>query len=77
MLGADHKPAIGRQMPPPRRLLMIGVPELTFVAQDITADTFRGFEATTAATIGYVALALVVSGAMALLVRKWRGNHMA
>jgi His/Glu/Gln/Arg/opine family amino acid ABC transporter permease subunit len=58
-------------------VMMIGVPELTFVAQDITADTFRGFEATTAATIGYGALALVVSGAMALLVRKWRGNHIA
>jgi polar amino acid transport system permease protein len=40
--------------------MTIGVMELTFQTQEIAARTFRGFEAATAVTVLYIALAFVV-----------------
>jgi polar amino acid transport system permease protein len=40
--------------------MTIGLTELTFQTQEIEARTFRGFEAATAVTILYVALAFVI-----------------
>jgi polar amino acid transport system permease protein len=51
-------------------VMMIGLPEMTYVAQDIASETFRGFEASTAVTAAYVAIALLVSGGMGLLGRR-------
>lgn len=44
--------------------MTIGVTELTFSTQEIEAQTFRGFEAATAVTLMYVALAFIVVFAM-------------
>lgn len=44
--------------------MTIGVMELTFQTQEISSRTFRGFEAATAVTLLYIALAFVVVLAM-------------
>lgn len=46
--------------------MTIGVMELTFQTQEIAARTFRGFEAATAVTLLYVALAFIV-----VLLMRW------
>jgi polar amino acid transport system permease protein len=46
--------------------MTIGVMELTFQTQEISVRTFRGFEAATAVTILYVALAFLVVVLMSL-----------
>lgn len=46
--------------------MTIGVMELTFQTQEIAARTFRGFEAATAVTVLYIALALIV-----VLLLRW------
>jgi polar amino acid transport system permease protein len=53
-------------------VMMIGLPEMTYAAQDIASETFRGFEASSAVTAAYVAIALVLSGGMGLLGRSMR-----
>jgi len=52
--------------------LTIGVLELTAQSQQITEYTFQGFEAFTAATVLYVAIALVVTVAMHQVERRLR-----
>ena len=42
--------------------MLIGVQELTFQAQQIEADTFRGFEAATVVTAIYIMLAFGIAG---------------
>ena len=49
---------------------LIAVQDLTFQTQQINVETFRGFEAATAATALYVIVALVVIGSMTLLQRR-------
>ena len=51
-------------------VLTVGVQELTFMTQEIDSDTFRGFEAATAATIIYVVLCLSILNAVSLLERR-------
>jgi polar amino acid transport system permease protein len=48
-------------------VMLISVQELTFVMQKIGHETFRGFEAVTAATVMYLVLALLVVSAMSTL----------
>ncbi|AEH44424.1 polar amino acid ABC transporter, inner membrane subunit [Thermodesulfatator indicus DSM 15286] len=50
--------------------MTIGVAELTFVTQQIDAETFRGFEAATIVTILYIILTLTTSFIMSL-INKW------
>ncbi|OMH41226.1 amino acid ABC transporter permease [Desulfurobacterium indicum] len=50
--------------------MTIGVAELTFVTQQIDAETFRGFEAATIVTILYIFLTLTTSLIMSL-VNRW------
>jgi len=50
--------------------MTIGVSELTFVTQEIDAQTFRGFEAATIVTILYIFLTLLTSLIMAI-INKW------
>jgi len=54
--------------------MLLGIKELTFQTQNIDVETFRGFEAATAVTVIYLALALAIAGAMSLLGRRvaWR-----
>ena len=52
--------------------MTIAVTELTFQSQEIEARTFRGFEAATAVTLIYIALAFVVVFAMRRLERSFR-----
>ena len=54
--------------------MLLGIKELTFQTQNIDVETFRGFEAATAVTLIYLALALTISGAMTYLGKriKWR-----
>lgn len=52
--------------------MTIAVTELTFQSQEIEARTFRGFEAATAVTLIYIALAFVVVLAMRQLERALR-----
>ena len=54
--------------------MLLGIKELTFQTQNIDVETFRGFEAATAVTLIYLALALTISGAMTYLGNriKWR-----
>lgn len=49
--------------------MTIGVAELTFQSQAVEAQTFRGFEATSAATGIYLALSLIISAATNALER--------
>ncbi len=51
--------------------MTVGVAELTFSAQQIDADTFRGFEAATVVTILYVMLTLFTSFWMNILEAKF------
>ncbi len=48
-------------------LALIGIADLTFETQQINVDTFRGFEAATAATILYLLVAAVVIAVMTRL----------
>lgn len=48
-------------------VLTVGVQELTFMTQEIDSDTFRGFEAATAATVIYVILCLSILYVVSLL----------
>jgi His/Glu/Gln/Arg/opine family amino acid ABC transporter permease subunit len=41
--------------------MLIGVHELTFTSQEITQQTFRGFEAGTVVSVIYIALALAIA----------------
>jgi His/Glu/Gln/Arg/opine family amino acid ABC transporter permease subunit len=52
--------------------MTIGLTELTFATQEIEARTFRGFEAATAVTLLYVALACVIVGLAHLAERMAR-----
>ncbi|HLJ21800.1 MAG TPA: amino acid ABC transporter permease, partial [Stellaceae bacterium] len=49
---------------------LIAVEDLTYQTQEINVETFRGFEAATAATALYVIVALAVIGSMTLLQRR-------
>ena len=49
---------------------LIAVEDLTYQTQEINVETFRGFEAATAATVLYVLVAFAVIGAMTLLERR-------
>jgi polar amino acid transport system permease protein len=49
---------------------LIAVQDLTYQTQEINVETFRGFEAATAATALYVLVALAVIGAMTILQRR-------
>jgi polar amino acid transport system permease protein len=53
---------------------MIAVPDLTYQTQEINVETFRGFEAATAATVLYVLVAFSVIGSMTLLQRRVRAR---
>jgi polar amino acid transport system permease protein len=50
--------------------MLIGVQELTFQAQQIETDTFRGFEAASAVTSIYIVLAFAIVGAANWFERK-------
>ena len=50
---------------------LVAIQDLTFETQEINVQTFRGFEAATAATILYIILAMAVIGAMTLLQKRW------
>jgi polar amino acid transport system permease protein len=50
--------------------MLLGIKELTFQTQNIDVETFRGFEAATAVTLIYLALALLIAGTMTLLERR-------
>jgi polar amino acid transport system permease protein len=58
--------------------MTIAIPELTFQTQQIEAESFRGFEAATAATVAYLVVAAVIAfGALWLersLVRRRERN---
>lgn len=47
--------------------MTIAVQELTFQSQAVEAQTFRGFEATTIATLAYIALTLTITGLVYLV----------
>jgi polar amino acid transport system permease protein len=49
---------------------LIAVEDLTYQTQQINVETFRGFEAATAATALYVLVALAVIGSMTFLQRR-------
>jgi polar amino acid transport system permease protein len=51
-------------------VMLIGVQELTFQAQQIETDTFRGFEAASAVTSIYIVLAFAIVGAANWFERK-------
>ncbi|CAN1549336.1 HisM ABC-type amino acid transport system, permease component [Burkholderiaceae bacterium] len=51
-------------------VMLIGVQELTFQAQQIEADTFRGFEAATVVTAIYIMLAFGIAGGASWFERK-------
>lgn len=50
--------------------MTIAVEELTFQSQAVEAQTFRGFEATTAATVIYLVITLTLAGLLRLLERR-------
>jgi len=50
---------------------LVAIQDLTFETQEINVQTFRGFEAATAATLLYIVLAMAVIGAMTLAQRRW------
>ena len=52
--------------------MTVGVSELTWQAQQIESETFRGFEAMTAVTVIYLALSLTVAGGVRVLERLLR-----
>jgi len=51
-------------------IALIAIQDLTFQTQEINVETFRGFEAATAATVLYILVALVVIGVMLALQRR-------
>lgn len=51
-------------------VMLIGVQELTFQAQQIETDTFRGFEAASVVTLIYIVLAFAIVGAANWFQRK-------
>jgi len=51
--------------------MLIGVHDLTFVSQEITHQTFRGFEAGTVVSALYVAIALAIAAGMTGLQKLW------
>jgi polar amino acid transport system permease protein len=52
--------------------MVVGVADLTWQSQQIESLTFRGFEATTAATVLYLSLSLSISGLLNLVNRRLR-----
>ena len=52
--------------------MVVGVADLTWQSQQIESLTFRGFEATTAATVLYLSLSLTISGILNLTNRRLR-----
>lgn len=52
--------------------LTVGVPELTFMTQEIDSLSFRGFEAATAATAVYATLCLSILGVLHLFERAFK-----
>ncbi len=52
--------------------MVVGVADLTWQSQQIESLTFRGFEATTAATVLYLSLSLSISGLLNLTNRRLR-----
>jgi polar amino acid transport system permease protein len=50
--------------------MTIALVELTFQTQEIDAITYRGFEAATGITLIYIAINLVVAGALSLLEKR-------
>jgi polar amino acid transport system permease protein len=52
--------------------MAITAPELTWATQQIESLTFRGLEVTTLATVFYVALSLVMGGAIIMLEKYYR-----
>ena len=54
--------------------MLLGIEELTFQTQEIETQTFRGFEAATVVTALYLALAMVVVGAMSAVERALRAR---
>jgi polar amino acid transport system permease protein len=50
--------------------MTIGVAELTYQARQIESYTFKGFEAFFAATVLYLILSLVITGAVTLYGKK-------
>ncbi|MBV9783812.1 MAG: amino acid ABC transporter permease [Acidisphaera sp.] len=52
---------------------LISVEDLTYQTQEINVETFRGFEAATAATVLYIAISAVVIGAMTRLYARLAG----
>lgn len=52
--------------------MLLGIEELTFQTQQIESQTFRGFEAATVVTGLYLALAMVIVGAMHAVERRLR-----
>lgn len=55
--------------------MLIGVEELTFQTQRIESETFRGFEAATAVTLLYLALALAIAGSMSVVERRLKARQ--
>lgn len=51
-------------------VMLIAIEELTFQTQYIDHQTFRGFEASIAVTVAYLAIVLVVAGLMSVV--QWR-----
>jgi len=49
---------------------LISLKELTYQTQEINVETFRGFEAATAATVLYVLIASIVIGLMTMLQQR-------
>lgn len=54
--------------------MLVGVHELTFISQEITHQTFRGFEAGTVVSAIYVVLALIIALATSGLQRRWNAK---
>jgi polar amino acid transport system permease protein len=52
-------------------VMLIGVSELTYQAQQIESDTFRGFEATTAVTLLYILVTFAIVVGMAAFERRF------
>ena len=50
---------------------LIAIPDLTYQTQDINVQTFRGFEAATAATVLYILIAAIVIGGMSALASRF------
>lgn len=57
--------------------MVVGVADLTWQSQQIESLTFRGFEATTAATVLYLSLSLIISGVLNTVNRRLRVERLA